>query len=116
MVFILAVMEALASKNRLVSKAALVVLEAFVVSFYALKDGNEHREETFSKELAQRVSHCCYKAEWQHKSGGCAGIMHLTRCLPLPIVRRHEILFLKALLFVLRVTPNDALPPLSACI
>jgi hypothetical protein len=50
------------------------------------------------------------QAEWQYKSGGCAGIALLSSKLPPKRARTHQVTFVKALIFVLKVRETTALP------
>ncbi len=54
-------------------------------------------------EVAKRLAHCCYRQEWYFKSGGCTGISHLTSKLPVHWLRKQQVIFVKALLFILKV-------------
>jgi transformation/transcription domain-associated protein len=62
--------------------------------------------------LATRLSHCCYQKEWYKKLGGCRGISSLCRKLSPTWIKKHEIDFVKALLFIIKdsqsYTPNFA--------
>jgi transformation/transcription domain-associated protein len=58
------------------------------------------------EKLAARFSHCCYQREWYKKCGGCLGIVSLCQNLPLSWVKKHEIEFVKTLLFIIKDSPT----------
>jgi transformation/transcription domain-associated protein len=54
-------------------------------------------------EIAKKLCHGCYRQDWYFKSGGCLGISHLCSKMPVTWVIAHEVQFVKALLYVLKV-------------
>lgn len=58
------------------------------------------------EKLSSRLAHCCYQKEWYKKLGGCKGIYCLCKNLSSVWVRKHEIEFVKALLFIIKDSPS----------
>lgn len=58
------------------------------------------------EKLSSRLAHCCYQKEWYKKLGGCKGIYCLCKNLTSVWVKKHEIEFVKALLFIIKDSPS----------
>jgi transformation/transcription domain-associated protein len=54
-------------------------------------------------DLAERVYHCCFHKEWYFKAGGCCGITHLINHLSVSWVKKHQLEFIEALLYIIKV-------------
>ncbi|KAL6045043.1 putative transformation/transcription domain-associated protein [Balamuthia mandrillaris] len=109
-IFITALLEGITSTEKLLSKAFLWTLDTLICYVFAIKGKMAGAELPVFSEMAMRISHCCYKTDWQYKSGGCAGISLLSKRFPVRWVRQYEVQFVKALLFILK----DLSPEVSA--
>lgn len=106
-VFIDSLLGCITNENRSLSTTV-------IKAFDYLIDGCKSLVEDYSSipefgEIARQLCHSCYHQEWHSKSGGCLGISHLTSKFPSIWVINHEVIFVKALLFVLK----DLLPEVS---
>eukprot|EP00026_Physarum_polycephalum_P000015 Phypoly_transcript_00015.p1 GENE.Phypoly_transcript_00015~~Phypoly_transcript_00015.p1 ORF type:complete len:3639 (+),score=586.09 Phypoly_transcript_00015:159-11075(+) len=99
-------MHVITMENRNFTKTALDGIEVLIDSLQILR-GTKDQPHPLFNHLALQLSHACYQKPWHVKGGACAGISHLCSKLPPQWVRTHEVLFVKALLFLLKDLPPE---------
>ncbi|XP_028408078.1 transformation/transcription domain-associated protein-like isoform X2 [Dendronephthya gigantea] len=57
--------------------------------------------------LVEKLCECCYERAWFAKAGGCSSIAFLMKTMPLKWVIEHQLLFAKALMFVMMDLTNE---------
>jgi transformation/transcription domain-associated protein len=110
-IYIESLVDGIKSENRTYTKTVLKGVDILIESCSEILGSLEHistRIQEFD-EIAKKLSHCCYKQDWFVKSGGSMGISHLCTKMPVSWIIRHEVLFTKSLLFILK----DLLPEVS---
>ena len=110
-IFIESLVDGIKSENRTYTKTVLKGIDILIESSSEILGSMEllsTRIQEFD-EIAKKLSHCCYKQDWYVKSGGSMGIAHLCTKMPVSWIIRHEVLFTKSLLFILK----DLLPEVS---
>lgn len=108
--FIDGIVEVLSSENQQLQNLASDCLEKFYQTCYTLLSSKEAVEDIpLFRILASKFCSACYHSEWYKKSGGCVGILLLSKKIDLGSkwILEHELDFVKALLFVLKDTAME---------
>jgi len=102
-VFVEAVMDACTSENREFCKPVAKVLDIFVnATEEACGTKLKASQLPVYDRLALLACQYCNQREWHNKAGGCFILTYFMNNLDVAWVRRHEIRFVRALLFILR--------------
>ena len=110
MILIRAIVETVCSEHREMADEGVRLLEVFLDNVIALAGSKEAAAKLrFVDELVKLNCNCCYQRAWWQKSGGCIGLRVLIARLPVAAVRKDELRFVRALLFLMKDLPPPRL-------
>eukprot|EP01114_Cavostelium_apophysatum_P014185 TRINITY_DN3613_c0_g1_i5.p1 TRINITY_DN3613_c0_g1~~TRINITY_DN3613_c0_g1_i5.p1 ORF type:complete len:3612 (+),score=1106.25 TRINITY_DN3613_c0_g1_i5:200-11035(+) len=107
--FIDALIDAITAENRAYSKSVLKAFDLLIESC-AIGKSNEKPVSVELRgfdEIAKKLARACYRQEWYFRSGGCLGISHLVTKMQPNWVIKSQMIFIKALIFVLKDLPAE---------
>lgn len=106
-IFVNTIIDCLTSDDQKLNKLALKAIDIVVEVAQRVNSSLDKLCQSEFGKIGKKLCHACYQQDWRFRAGGCRGISHICTKMPQSWLLLHQIQFVQAILFVLRVSVED---------